>query len=75
MIFLKLSDQTATHNETSDTVVTQQPSIDMKLIPGIMMDNLAKTNCFTNHLRKLTDVVQARQDNPKPTHTHTHTIL
>ena len=35
------------------------------------MDNLAKTNCFTNHLRKLTDVVQARQDNPKPTHTHT----
>ena len=33
------------------------------------MDNLAKTNCFTNHLRKLTDVVQARQDNPKPTHT------
>ena len=38
---------------------------------GIMMDNLAKTNCFTNHLRKLTDVVQARQDNPKPTHTHT----
>ena len=32
MIFLKLSDQTATHNETSDTVVTQQPSIDMKLI-------------------------------------------
>ena len=38
---------------------------------GIMMDNLAKTNCFTNHLRKLTDVVQTRQDNPKPTHTHT----
>ena len=38
---------------------------------GIMMDNLAKTNCFTNHLRKLTDVVQAQQDNPKPTHTHT----
>ena len=33
------------------------------------MDNLAKTNCFTNHLRKLTDVVQARQDNPKPTPT------
>ena len=38
---------------------------------GIMMDNLAKTNCFTNRLRKLTDVVQARQDNPKQTHTHT----
>ena len=37
-----------------------------------MMDNLAKTNCFTNHLRKLTDVVQARQDNPKPTHTRKH---
>ena len=36
-----------------------------------MLDNWARTICFTNHLRKLTDVVQARQDNPKPTHTHT----